>query len=219
MVTLTPRSSSLRIPPALRRRRATRRHLHQDADRRTPSEILGDLGFDFVVIDEEHAPFDRLSIDTALLAARASGTDGIVRVASPTAAKPVVGIGLRRHRRAGAACSSAAKAREIVAACRYRGGTARIFRLAACGPLRRQPDVGPRRGIGRGDDRHAMIEDPETLDEIDAIAAVEGARRLLHRPRRSHDGVRRAVERRARRFRPPTSALRRPRAPSASRYA
>ena len=35
-------------------------------------EILGDLGYDFVVIDEEHAPFDRVSIDIGILAARAS---------------------------------------------------------------------------------------------------------------------------------------------------
>src|ERR1700759_139453 len=50
-------------------------------------EILGGLGFDFVVIDEEHAPFDRVAIDMALLAARASGTAGIVRVAEATPAK------------------------------------------------------------------------------------------------------------------------------------
>src|SRR5437764_898565 len=36
-------------------------------------EILGSLGYDFVVIDEEHAPFDRVAIDVALLAARALG--------------------------------------------------------------------------------------------------------------------------------------------------
>src|SRR4051812_18213101 len=48
------------------------------------TEILGSVGFDFVVIDEEHAPFDRVTIDAVLLAARASGTAGIVRVAEPT---------------------------------------------------------------------------------------------------------------------------------------
>jgi 2-keto-3-deoxy-L-rhamnonate aldolase RhmA len=50
-------------------------------------EILGGLGFDFVVIDEEHAPFDRVTIDNLLLAARASITAGIVRVAEATPAK------------------------------------------------------------------------------------------------------------------------------------
>jgi 2-keto-3-deoxy-L-rhamnonate aldolase RhmA len=53
-------------------------------------EILGDLGYDFVVIDEEHAPFDRGSIDVALLAAHASRTAGVVRVAEATAASVLV---------------------------------------------------------------------------------------------------------------------------------
>src|SRR6266540_6834988 len=48
------------------------------------TEIIGGLGYDFVVIDEEHAPFDRVSTDAALLAARAVGTAGFVRV--PTGA-------------------------------------------------------------------------------------------------------------------------------------
>ena len=48
-------------------------------------EILGDVGFDFAVIDEEHAAFDRRSIDITLLAARASGIAGIVRVAEARA--------------------------------------------------------------------------------------------------------------------------------------
>src|SRR5215472_7283670 len=36
------------------------------------TEILGALGYDFVVIDEEHAPFDRQTTDVVLLATRAS---------------------------------------------------------------------------------------------------------------------------------------------------
>src|SRR5215468_288304 len=44
------------------------------------TEIFGALGYDFVVIDEEHAPFDRAITDIVLLAARASNVAGIVRV-------------------------------------------------------------------------------------------------------------------------------------------
>ena len=43
-------------------------------------EILGEAGLDFVMIDAEHAPFDRNAIDLALLAARAAGIHGLVRV-------------------------------------------------------------------------------------------------------------------------------------------
>jgi 2-keto-3-deoxy-L-rhamnonate aldolase RhmA len=31
-----------------------------------PVEVLGGAGFDFVVIDEEHAPFDRATVDLDL---------------------------------------------------------------------------------------------------------------------------------------------------------
>lgn len=138
------------------------------------SEIIGGLGFDFVVIDEEHAVFDRVSIDQALLGARAAGTAGIVRVAEPSAAKLLavlddgaIGV-LVPH------VSSVEKARDIVAACRYRGG--------------KRGFSNTNRGGGYGatgiwehvDARDAettviaMIEDPEALDDIDAIVAVEG---------------------------------------------
>ena len=137
-------------------------------------EILGDIGYDFVVIDEEHAPFDRVSIDVCLLAARAAATAGIVRVAAPTASNILsvldsgaIGV-LVPH------VASVAKAREIVSACRYRGG-------------KRGYSASPRAGRYGGatmaqhieaQDKTitviAMIEDPEALDDIDAIAAVEG---------------------------------------------
>jgi 2-keto-3-deoxy-L-rhamnonate aldolase RhmA len=44
------------------------------------TEIIGSLGFDFVIVDQEHSNFDRLSIDAALLAARATGIAALVRV-------------------------------------------------------------------------------------------------------------------------------------------
>ena len=46
-------------------------------------EIIGDAGFDFVVIDQEHAPFDRSSTDVALAIAHARGLPALVRVAGP----------------------------------------------------------------------------------------------------------------------------------------
>jgi 2-keto-3-deoxy-L-rhamnonate aldolase RhmA len=136
------------------------------------TEILGDIGFDFVVIDEEHAPFDRAATDVALLAARAARIAGIVRVANPASILAALDGGaegvLVPH------VSSPAEAREIAAACRYRGG-------------RRGFSNSPRAGRygGRAVWEHvqaadeatlvmAMIEDPEALGEIEAIAAVDG---------------------------------------------
>jgi staphyloferrin B biosynthesis citrate synthase len=137
-------------------------------------EIIGGIGFDFVVIDEEHAPFDRVAIDMALLAARASGTAGIVRVADPTPSKLLAVLDdgatgvLVPH------VASVAKAREVVAACRYRGGK-RGFSNS--------PRAGGYGALGIWDHVDAsdssvtviaMIEDPEALDDIDAIVGVEG---------------------------------------------
>src|SRR3546814_17202549 len=51
------------------------------------TEVLGMLGFDFVVLDEEHAPWTRATLDQSLLAARAAGTAGHVRIGRPAAAR------------------------------------------------------------------------------------------------------------------------------------
>jgi 2-keto-3-deoxy-L-rhamnonate aldolase RhmA len=144
---------------------------------KTPSshtpEILGSLGFDFVVIDEEHAPFDRVTVDAALLGARAAGTSGIVRVAEPTPARLLAALDdgaagvLVPH------VSSAAKARDIAAACRYAGKRG----------FSNSPRAGNYGGVGMASHVAAqdaavtviaMIEDPEALDDIAGIVAVDG---------------------------------------------
>lgn len=47
-------------------------------------EIMARAGFDFLVIDAEHAPFDRGSIDTMILAGRAVNCPVVVRVPTST---------------------------------------------------------------------------------------------------------------------------------------
>jgi len=126
------------------------------------TEILGGVGFDFVVIDEEHAPFDRVTIDTVLLAARASHIAGIVRVAEPTPAKLL------------AVLFSVEKAKDMVAACRYRGGKRGFSNSPRAGGYGK---LGVWDHVDKADASAtviAMIEDPEALDVIDAIVAVEG---------------------------------------------
>ena len=145
---------------------------------KTPSshgtEILGSLGFDFVVIDEEHAPFDRVAIDAALLGARAAGTAGIVRVADPSPAKLLAALDdgaagvLVPH------VSNPTKARDVAQACHYHNGK-RGFSNS--------PRAGNYGGIGMASHIAAqdaavtviaMVEDPEALNDIDDIVAVDG---------------------------------------------
>jgi len=136
------------------------------------TELLGSVGFDFVVIDEEHGPFDRVATDQALMGARAGGISGLVRV--PDTGRLLgalddgaVGV-LVPH------VSSPEKAREVVALCRYRGGRRGFSNTTRAG------DYG-----GRGMWPHvdaqdaevaviAMIEDPEALECLDAILATPG---------------------------------------------
>lgn len=138
------------------------------------TEILGDVGFDFVVIDEEHGPFDKGTTELAVLAARASNVAGIVRVASPSpeAMLAVLDCGatgvLVPH------VSSADKARAIVAACRYRGGSRGFSNTTRAGNF---GSVGFWDHVDACDAKTtviAMIEDPEALDVVDEIAAVDG---------------------------------------------
>lgn len=143
------------------------------------TEILGDLGFDFVVIDEEHAPFDRVTIDAVLLAARATGIAGIVRVSEPTPSRLLAVLDdgaagvLIPH------VSSVAKAQEVAAACRYRGGKRGFSNSPRAG---RYGGLSIWQHVDAADAEVsviAMIEDPEALDTIEAIAAVDGIHGLF----------------------------------------
>ena len=137
------------------------------------TEILGSLGYDFVMLDEEHAPWTRQTLEAGFLGARAFNTAGLVRIARPDANSILsvlddgaIGI-MVPH------VSSVEKARNIASWARYKGGT----RGSGVG---RGGDYG-----GRPMEEHyksadatttviAMIEDREAIDRIDEITAVEG---------------------------------------------
>lgn len=170
----------------------TRKHSHPDEFRtrllarekllgtfiKTPTghaiEILGDVGFDFVVIDAEHAPFDRAALDVAILAARAGNIASLVRVVSAEPAELLGALDCGAQGVLVPHVASVQKAMDVARACRYRGG-------------RRGFSNSPRAGRygGRALWDHvahadgvttviAQIEDPEALDVVDAIAQVEG---------------------------------------------
>ena len=137
------------------------------------TEILGTLGYDFVMLDEEHAPWTRQTLEVGLLGARAFGTAGLVRISRPDANSILsvlddgaIGV-MVPH------VASAQKARQIASWARYKGGT----RGSGVG---RGGDYG-----GRPFETHyqasdatttviAMIEDRDAIEQIDEITAVEG---------------------------------------------
>lgn len=135
------------------------------------TEIVAGVGYDFVVIDQEHAPFDRTTTDIALMAARGCNIPALVRVSGPDTILSVLDCGatgmLIPH------VASAAYAREVAAMCRYKGRRGFATSTRAGG----YTAVPMWQHIRASDDAVtviAQIEDPEALDEIDAIAAVDG---------------------------------------------
>jgi len=135
------------------------------------TEIVAGLGFDFVVVDQEHAPFDRGATDIALMAARGSGIPALVRVSGPDAILSVLDGGatglLIPH------VASAAYAREVAALCRY--GARRGYATSTrAGGYTAVPMWTHIRASDAAITVVAQIEDRAALDEIDAIAAVDG---------------------------------------------
>jgi 2-keto-3-deoxy-L-rhamnonate aldolase RhmA len=141
-------------------------------------EVLASSGLDCVVLDAEHAPFDRRDIDACVLAARAGGLPVLVRTPSnaPDQILNALDCGadgvLVPHVR------SAAEARAVAASAHYRPG----------GEDQGRGYAGSSRAAGYGTTSMpdhkaasaartvvvAQIEDAEALAEIDAIAAVPG---------------------------------------------
>lgn len=135
------------------------------------TEIIGALGFDFVIVDQEHSPFDRASIDMALLAARACNIPALVRVSGPESILSVLDSGatgvLVPH------VINADYARTVANLCRYRGSRGFATSTRAGG----YTAVPMWKHIQKSDDEIvvvAQIEDPPALEHLDAIAAVDG---------------------------------------------
>jgi len=137
-------------------------------------EVLCKTSLDLLILDAEHAPFDRGDLDACILAARAGGTAVLVRPpdASPAAILNALDCGadgiLAPHIR------SVAEARELVKAAHYGPGGrgyAGSSRAAGYGLTA----MAAHRSVSAAQTVViAQIEDLEALDDIGAIAAVDG---------------------------------------------
>jgi 2-keto-3-deoxy-L-rhamnonate aldolase RhmA len=137
-------------------------------------EILGSLGFDFVVIDQEHAPLDRTQIDLMCFAARASGMAPVVRVGDPGAANVLSALDCGAMGIMFPHTISAETAQGFVARCRYQGGVrgfAGMSRAAGWG-RRSGPEHIAQQDSGIA--VIAMIEDQEAVAQVPAIVATDG---------------------------------------------
>lgn len=85
-------------------------------------EIVGAAGFDFMVVDAEHAPFDRHHLDLAALAARSTGTPALVRVPESTAREILNALDLGFDGVLAPHALSGEGAEQVARASRYRNG-------------------------------------------------------------------------------------------------
>ena len=145
---------------------------------KTPSpivvEVLALTDLDCLCIDAEHAPFDRLAIDGALAMARAAQMPTLVRV--PTAAPEHILNALDCGASGVVAphIRNAAEAAAFARACRYgAGGRGYAGSSRAAGYTTRSMTDHLAQSAAQTI-TIAQIEDPEAVDDIDAIAAVDG---------------------------------------------
>jgi 2-keto-3-deoxy-L-rhamnonate aldolase RhmA len=136
------------------------------------AEVLGGTGIDFAVIDAEHAPLGLDRIDRLVLGAHSAELPCLVRLPAlaPALAGQMLDLGATGIVVPHVADAEAARA--ALAESRYRGGrrgyspSTRAARYGADGP-----------GYAQRADAATLvwcqIEDPEALDHLDAIAAVD----------------------------------------------
>lgn len=150
---------------------------------KTPSpivvEVLARTTLDCLCLDAEHAPFDRGSLDLCLMAARAGTMDTLVRVptATPEHVLNALDCGatgvLVPHVR------SAAEAEAVVRAAHYGAGGRGYAGSSRAAGYTFLPMVEHLHASAARTVVVAQIEDPEAVEDIDAIARVPGVDALF----------------------------------------
>lgn len=138
------------------------------------AEVCAGAGFDWLVVDGEHAPNDLRSILAQLQALAAYPSAPVVRlpVGDPVLVKQVLDIGARTLLIP--MVESAAQARELVAATRYppqgiRGVASALVRASGF-----SRDATYLQHANEGICLLVQVESAAALGELDSIAAVEG---------------------------------------------
>ncbi len=137
-------------------------------------EVLASTGLDCICIDAEHAPFDRRDIDACVMAAKLGSLPVLVRTPNSSAEQILNALDCGADGVLVPHVRSAAEARAIALSAQYapggRGyaGSSRAAGYGTTSMLDHKAASAARTVVV------AQIEDAEALNEIDAIAAVEG---------------------------------------------
>ncbi|HSW22287.1 MAG TPA: aldolase/citrate lyase family protein, partial [Burkholderiaceae bacterium] len=145
---------------------------------KTPShavvEVMALAGFDFVVLDAEHAPFDRDALDRCLLAARAACLPALVRLCDREPATALDALDLGAAGVLAPHVCSVDDARRVHAACRYANGSRGFSNSPRAGDY---GGIGMAELVARADDQTAVlcqIEDREAVERVEDIATFDG---------------------------------------------
>lgn len=143
---------------------------------KTPSyeivEVLGATGIDFIVIDAEHAPFDRGDISVCVLAAQAAGIPALVRVPNNGAGPILEALDVGAAGIVAPHAKNAAATQQIISATRYRDGIRGFSNSPRAG---RYGQTSMAQHIEHSDQNAIVIcqiEDKEAVDAIDSIASI-----------------------------------------------
>jgi 2-keto-3-deoxy-L-rhamnonate aldolase RhmA len=136
-------------------------------------EVLSFSSLDCLVLDAEHAPFDRAALDLCILAARTGGKPVLVRPASASHEHILNALDLGAdgvilpHIRTASEAENAVKACHYVSGGRGYAGSSRAAGYTTKGMAKHRADAKAVTVI-------AQIEDVEGVDNIDAIAGIPG---------------------------------------------
>ncbi|RZJ26148.1 MAG: aldolase [Haliea sp.] len=137
------------------------------------TEILGTTDLDFVVIDAEHAPFDRLLLDRHMMAGRAAGIPVLVRVPDTGAATVQSALDLGAAGILVPRIDNAQQAADVVSRAKFRNGGSRGFsispRFAGYGTLKMSQAI---------DAADATL----VICQIESASGVEDAARIASTP-------------------------------------
>jgi len=141
-------------------------------------EVLGLAGLDAVILDAEHSPFDRASIDLSILAGRAAGIPVLVRTLTATGHELQTALDMGAAGVVVPHVRSAPEARDIVRACRFEPSGRGYSSATRAGGYTTKPAAAHRMA-------HqdllliAQIEDAEALDNLDEIVGTDGIDAVL----------------------------------------
>lgn len=141
-------------------------------------ELLGLAGLDFAIVDAEHAPFDRGSLDFMMLAGRAAGLKLFVRIPDdrPTTILQTLDLGafglVVPH------VDSAAQAQAVVCRARFENGERGFSNSARFGHYG-QTTIDEAIALGDASEIICQIESLEAVEEAGVIASTPGVAGLL----------------------------------------